>query len=138
MDKPFIEIDHSGDIGIHAWGTDVAQLIENVTLGLFSLIYRGTVESRVERELRVESSSEENLIVDWLCEVLSTIGARGELYGSVRVTRVGKHFAVGVLGGEQIDAARHDLRFEVKAATYHGLSVERRKDRLHARVIFDL
>jgi SHS2 domain-containing protein len=138
LEKPFVEIDHSGDIGIHAWGKDLANLIENVTLGLFSLIQRGEVESNVERRLKVESSSEDNLIVDWLCEVLSTIGTHGELYGSVKITRVGENFAEGVLRGEPIDTAKHDLRFEVKAATYHGLSVERRDDGIHARVIFDL
>ena len=138
MEKPFAEIDHSGDIGIEARGSDVKELLGNATLGLFSLLYRGKVRASVERRIRVESSSLEDLVVDWLSEVVTTGSARGELYGSVDVHDAGDHFAEGVVAGEPFDSAKHDPRFDVKAVTYHGLSVVETGDGLVARVIFDL
>jgi len=90
------------------------------------------------REINVVSSSDEDLLVDWLAEVIATIGTHGELYGNIEISEIGEHFAGGVLHGEMVDPARHDLRFDVKAATYHGLSVNKTTDGFRGRVIFDL
>ncbi len=138
MELPFIEVDHSGDIGIEATGGNIGELIENLTRGLFSLMHRGEVTPRVVRSIRVHSSSIEELLIDWLSEVIASSGVHGELYGSVFVERADENSAQGILGGEAVDPDRHNLRFEVKAATYHRLVVEKREDGLLARVIFDL
>lgn len=142
MDKIFEEIDHGGDVGIEAWGGDTARVLENTTLGLFSLMVRGGVRVRVERNLAVSASSPEDLLVDWLSEVISTASTRGEVYGEVEIHSTGPNSAVGVVRGEPIDPGRHELRFDVKAATYHGLLFERAGAREgaghHVRVVFDL
>ncbi len=138
MTKSFKEIDHSGDIGIEVWGKDMGEVLQNATMGLFALLCRNQVREVVERKVDVSSSSAEDLLVDWLAEVISTAGAYGELYGGVEIGRVGEWRAAGVLRGEKVDAKRHDLRFDVKAATYHGLAVEKRGGRYYGRVIFDL
>jgi SHS2 domain-containing protein len=138
VDRGFVEIDHSGDIGVEAWGEDLAGVLRNATLGLLSLMRWNPVEPVVERRLRVTSASAEDLLVDWLGEVISVTGTYGELYGEVDVERAGEWYAEGVLRGERIDPERHALRFDVKAATYHRVRVERRSDGYHARVIFDL
>jgi SHS2 domain-containing protein len=138
MTKQFAEIDHSGDIGIEAWGRDFAEMIENATRGLFGLLCRSEVQPVITREVRIESASAEDLLVDWLGEVISLSGAHGELYGGVTIRKTGEWYAEGALAGETFDATRHDLRFDVKAATYHGLTVEALESGFHGRVIFDL
>jgi SHS2 domain-containing protein len=134
----FIEIDHSGDIGIEVWGKDLAEVLENATMGLLSLLCRNEVQQGVERRIRVSSSSAEDLLVDWLGEVISVVGTYGELYGAARIDRIGEWYAEGVLRGERLDPEKHDLRFDVKGATYHGLAVGKRDDGYYGRVIFDL
>lgn len=138
MGTNFSEFDHAGDIGIEAWGGSLDELLRNAALGLLSLFHRGPVEPRVERRIRVSSPSAEDLLVDWLGEVISTIGTRGELYADVEVVRSGEWYAEGVLRGETVDPGRHGLRFDVKAATYHKLAVEKSARGYHGRVIFDL
>ncbi len=138
MSEPFYEIEHSGDIGIQAHGRDEKELFRNATLGLFGLMYRGTVTAVVERTLSVTSSSREDLLVDWLSEVIAECGTRGELYGEVVIRYVDDRSLEGVLRGETADPDRHQLRFDVKAATYHELELRADRDGLHARVIFDL
>ena len=138
MQGCFNEIDYGGDIGIEARGRDFAALLENATTGLLGLVSRGPVAPAVERKIHVTSSSSEDLLVDWLGEVITLSGVHGEVYGAVRVDRVGEWFADGVLHGEKVDPGKHDLRFDVKAATYHNLVVEKRPDGYYGRVIFDL
>jgi SHS2 domain-containing protein len=134
----FSEIDHSGDIGIEAEGRDLVDLIEGMTEGLFALFCRGGVAARVERRLEVTSTSVEDLLVDWLGEVIAAVGSHGELYVDVEIVEAGDFFVKGVLSGEKVDEDRHDLRFDVKAATYHGLMIDKRGAGYFGRVIFDL
>ena len=138
MPKDYTEVDYSGDIGIEARGRDLKELLENLTRGFFGLLCRSSVAAVVERRVEVDSASAEELIVDWLSEVLTEGNARGELYSEVAVQEVGQHYAKGVLRGEAVDPLKHDLRFDVKAATYHNISVTRESDGLRSRVIFDL
>jgi SHS2 domain-containing protein len=138
MGKKFEEFDHSGDVGIEAWGGDEVEALESATLGLFSLMVYGGVAHRVERSLEIGSGSDEEMIVDWLSEVIAVASTYGEVYGEVRIQRAGPHSVRGVIRGEPIEAGRHALRLEVKAATYHGLELTRTAEGCRVRVVFDL
>ena len=137
MAPDFVEIDHSGDIGIEAIGADMSEVLVNLTRGLFSLLYRGDIQPVAERAILIESRSTEDLAVDWLNEVIALGGTRGEAYGAVSVEVKGLT-AKGSVVGEPIDVARHRPRLDVKAATYHDVCVECIGETLRARVIFDL
>lgn len=134
----FVEIDHSGDVGVEAWGATRGETIANVTRGLFALWCRGRVGPTVERTVDVRSDSAADLLVDWLSDVIACAATRGEVYGEVEVIAADERSARGVIRGEIIDARRHALRFDVKAATYHRLVFEPTARGYHARVIFDL
>jgi SHS2 domain-containing protein len=137
-ERTYCEFDHSGDVGIEAWGDTHEKLFENATLGLLSLMATGPVGVVIRRELRVTSDRPSDLLVDWLSEIISTGAAHGEIYSGVRVDTIGERSAHGTVVGASVDPSRHDLRFDVKAATYHGLLYEQTRTGYHARVIFDL
>jgi SHS2 domain-containing protein len=136
--RTFQEIDHSGDVGIEAWGETPARLFENVTLGLMSLVATGPVGITVKRELVVHAERPSDLLVAWLSEVILSSATRGEVYSGVRIDDINECNVRGVVAGAPIDDARHTLRFDVKAATYHDLLYEETDDGYRARVIFDL
>lgn len=138
MGKKFKEIEHSGDVGIEAWGGDEVEALVNATLGLFSLMVYQGVTARVERKLEVRADNDEDMVVDWLSEVITTASTKGEVYGEVWIERTGPHAVRGVIRGEPIESGRHELRLEVKAATYHGLELKRTGDGCRVRIIFDL
>lgn len=136
--RGFREVDHSGDVGVEAWGETPAQALEEATRGLFSLLARGDVDDVVEREIAAASDDPATLVVDWLGEVILAGATHAEVYSRVRVDQYGNGSARGVVRGEPIDPARHGLRFDVKAATYHGLRYETSPDGVRVVVIFDL
>jgi SHS2 domain-containing protein len=138
VDETFKEFDHCGDVGIEAWGKTVERVIENATVGLFSLMTTRAVTPLVEREIYVDAASGEDALVDWLSEVITTASTFGELYADVSIERLAAFSLRGWIRGEPIDEHRHELRFDVKAATYHQLVFERIDEGFHARVIFDL
>jgi SHS2 domain-containing protein len=134
----FREIDWSGDVAVEAWGATRAAMLENATRGLFALMTWDAVEPAVQRRVEAAAPDAGALLVEWLCEVIRLAATHGEVYGGVRVEQADAESARGVLHGAAVDADRHQLRCDVKAATYHGLLVEETGDGFHCRVVFDL
>ena len=170
VETGFREFEHSGDVGIEAWGATHAALIENATRGLFGLlVWSGVGRNSANaagpvvqqptapglprsalvvpacgrpldatRGIVVHAASHADVVVDWLNEVVTAAAMHGEVYDDVLVQAADEDSASGTLYGEAFDPARHQRRFDVKAATYHGLVCEKTADGLHARIIFDL
>lgn len=138
MNAGFEEIDFSGDIGLAAWGTTRTELLAALARGLFGLMATHPPQGPDRRRIEIRSVSATDLMVDWLSEIILCAATHGELYGRVSVERSSETEAAAVLYGAPVDAARHGLRFDVKAATYHGLELLERPGRFEARVIFDL
>lgn len=132
------EIDHSGDVGLDIRGATRAELLENATRGLCRLMTWSFVEPVALRTLEVRASNFADLVVDWLSAVILSSATHAELYAGATLEVAEDGLATGTLHGASLDAARHQLRFDVKAATYHDLLVERTASGYHARVIFDL
>jgi SHS2 domain-containing protein len=132
------ELDHSGDVGIEVWGGSRAELLENATRGLCGLLSWSRVEPVLERELEVRAATFTDLVVDWLSAVILSAATRAELYAGATVEFAAEGHAKGRLRGAPLDPVRHELRFDVKAVTYHDIQVEQTPAGCHARVIFDL
>jgi SHS2 domain-containing protein len=132
------EIDHSGDIGLDITGASRAELLENATRGLCTLMTWSRVEPVAARAIEVRASSFTDLVVDWLSAVILSAATHAELYGGATLEIAEEGRAKGTLHGEPLDVARHRLRFDVKAATYHDILVEQTAAGFHARIIFDL
>ena len=134
----FAEVDYSGDIGIEAWGGSQSEVIANATRALMGLMCFNRVEPMVARPIRVSAASPGDVLVDWLSAVILSAATHGEVYGEVWVESADDRSAAGVVKGEAVDPARHELRFDVKGATYHALHYQQSDGRWSARVILDL
>jgi SHS2 domain-containing protein len=134
----FREMEHSGDVGLELWGATFADLLSNATRGLASLMTWSAIERASARRIEVQSSDVQSLLVDWLSAVILASATHAELYAAADVAVSEDVVASGVVFGEPLDPARHALRFDVKAATYHGIIVEETVCGYHARVVFDL
>lgn len=136
--RTFLEHDHSGDVAVEAWGDTRAAMFENATRGLLGLMAWSAPASVVERAVDAAGDDAGALLVAWLSEVIRLAATHGEMYGEVRVDDVTQSRARGVLRGAGADGHAEQLRFDVKAATWHDLLVEERGGVHHCRVVFDL
>ncbi len=143
------EIDHSGDVGLEARAATFAGLIEALSAGLMALRVSGPVRARERLDVGVEARGVEAAVVDWLNELVTTMdihawagasaSARCEPADPDPRARDAVVRVTGGIEGEPLDPTRHAVRFDVKAATWHGLDVRRGDDGAwRARVIFDL
>ena len=124
-ERGFRHSDHTADVGIEAWGPDLATAFAEAALGLAALMADpDTVREREERRVIVEADDPGDLLVRWLSEIVALTDSAGLVWRRFEVTTLGKTHLEGSAFGEPIDATRHRLRTAVKAVTYHALSVD--------------
>lgn len=131
--------EHTADVGLRATADTLSGLMEALAEGLADLICpRANVRAAETRELSVRAEDREALCVDFLWEVMSAIQADRFALAAVRVTEASETSVTAELSGESLDPDRHEIAAEVKAVTYHKLSVEPTDDGWAGQVILDL
>jgi len=95
----------------------------------------------VEREVTLEASSLDELMVVWLEELLFLFEVEALLFSGadVRVEERPSGFGLRATArGVTYDPERHPLKVLIKGVTYHELTVEKTAEGWRARVIFDI
>jgi len=141
--------DHTADVGLTAWADSLGELLAALAEGLTDVICsRSQIRPAAMRKLDVEAQDPEALAVDFLSRVLYIFAVDRFLLAeaSVKVLSGGPGAPGGggrtaisaELAGETYDPARHEIRTEVKAVTYHQLKIAPEAGRWVGRVILDL
>lgn len=135
----FEVIDHTADVGIIAYGKDLKEAFANAAYGMFSQIadLEG-VKEEVERDIIIQSSDQEALLVDWLNELLYLFDVDHIIFSRFEITELSPKSLQAAVYGERIDTLRHQLKTPVKAATYHMLKVETKKNGARVQFILDI
>ena len=139
MGKTFEIIDHTADIGIIAYGSDLKQLFSNAALALFSLITKPeSIKERLQRNLEINSQDKDSLLVEWLNELIYLFDSEHILFKRFKIESLGNNQLKATCYGEKFDPSRHRIEIGVKAATYHMLEVGEDSSGYKAQVIFDI
>lgn len=118
--------DHTADVGIVAYGSDLKEAYANVAYGMFSLIADlKEVHEEIQRDIDIQALDRESLVVDWLNELLYIFDVDQVIFSRFEITALSQSQLRAKAYGEKIDTSRHQLKTEVKAATYHLLKVEK-------------
>ncbi len=129
-------LDHTADIRIQAFGTDLNEIFENSAYALFDqIVDLSTVVPKGEEKIEIEARSADSLLVDYLNELIFIESAMGILFSSFSVNVRGTHLRSSARG-EKIDRKRHLLKDDVKAVTYHMLELNIEKG--YAKFIIDV
>lgn len=133
---PYSYIEHTSDIGISAAGADIKEAFESGVEAMLSVMFDlATVSEKQSVEVAAEAPSIELLFVEVLNEVLSLQGrdslALKRLHAVEIVESVGRCSFKGTAHGEPFDREKHDVRTEVKGATYSGLRHTTGEDGAH-------
>jgi SHS2 domain-containing protein len=138
MNKDFEILNHTADIGVIAYGADLRQAFANAARGLFSLIAElDDVEEALYRDIELAAGDVESLLVGWLNELVYYFDTEGIIFKRFDVIQLdGTHLKARGYG-EKADSAKHTLKREVKAATYHMLEVDE-NDGCRVQVLFDI
>lgn len=131
--------EHTADLGLRINAANLGELFTDAAGGLFSVMVSNIDAVRTGEEISfsIEADDIEELLHDWLAELLYTFHARRLVLGDFHI-KVDAAKLTATARGEPIDLKRHDIEVEVKAITWHGLKVERCDEGWLAEVIVDV
>jgi SHS2 domain-containing protein len=132
-------LDHPSDIGIEAHGATCGEAFDHAASALLAIILDPSkVQSTLQRLITIDAADTEQLLVRWLSEILYLYDGQGFVVASSTITRCTQTTLEAVVSGEPFDATRHPTRMDVKAVTYHQLSVRQDAAGWHLRVFLDI
>jgi len=135
--KRFELIEHTADVGLAAYGKNLAEAFANAAYGMFSIIAELDNVKEVEsRRLEIKEDDMESLLFEWLNSLLYYFDVEMLLFKRFDIMEFGEDRLVAQCFGEKYDPSRHQLKTGVKSATYHLLEVDKVKNRV--QVIFDV
>lgn len=131
-------IDHTADIGIRVRGNSLCAVIEKSVLALSDLmIGKLKIIGKEEREFKIEEENTEIALVRILEEILYLFESQRFAVSECKVDKKKNNYKIKLKGKvynlEEIKEAT-----EIKAVTYHKLSVKKLNEHWEATVIFDI
>ena len=137
--KTYRLFDHTADLGMEFFGGSREELFVSAGAGIFDVIADiNRIKTEKTFQINVEGLDLEDLLVNWLRELLYLHQVKRMLLSEFHITEMDAVHLKGEVRGEPIDVKRHEIKKEVKAATYHNIEVIENKGRWTARVIFDV
>lgn len=133
----FEEIEHTADLALRVYGGDLQELFCNAALGMFSLMADlALVRPQVERRASLESIDHESLLVDWLNELLYMAEEHGEIYCAFTIATLSATEIVSQVRGAKYDSRK--LVKQIKAVTFHDLSIKQAAQGYTTTIVFDV
>lgn len=137
--KPFEFFEHTADIGVRVRGATLPELFVNAARAMYEAFGQlQKSEVNCQRSVELKAERVEDLLHDWLAELLFEVEVNRALYDEMEVAVAPGKLTASLRGGV-IDFDRSCTEQEIKAVTYHQLRVEQMPDQSwSARVIFDV
>ncbi len=135
-------IDHTADVAVALDGRSPGELFASALHALTdTMTPREGVRPSVTQPVTLEAPTLEDLLVDWLNELLYRVEVQNMLFFDADVTVAegdGRWRLSATVRGEPFDPVRHPAKVLVKSATYHGLNVVHDDRTWKARIVFDI
>ena len=141
IEKAYDYIEHTADTGIIASGKTLEQVFVNCALGMLNLITDlESIGNTVTKEVLVNAGDNnfETLLIEWLNELLYIYDVDRTVFSTFDIISLNRGSLSARCSGEKIDHSRHIIKTEIKAATYHMLSITKTNGLYRAQVIFDI
>lgn len=134
QDAGYREREHTADWELEVWAPDLPGLLEQAARGMYQLAgTRIKQGQRIQRKYELPISDEENLIVDFLSELLFLAEDEGLAFDEYSL-EIGQDTLHVELTGAPLDS----MDKEIKAVTYHKLDVRHTELGLIVNIIFDV
>ncbi len=137
MGRKFLDLE--ADVGFEVWSEDLNSLFEEAALAMYEVMVDvGRVDPKVGRNIEVSAPDLEMLLHHWLSELLFITEVEKLVFSRFKVSVADQGHLRGEALGDFIDPEKHDPRTEVKAVTYHRLSVFREDGLWRCTVVLDI
>jgi SHS2 domain-containing protein len=134
---------HTADIGIRLKNKTLSGLFEDAAFALLDIICDTTkVKPAFGRTISVEAINDEELLNLFLSVLLQEFTVKNNLIKKTQVTEIravtsGRKLSA-VISGQTYNPKCHTIKAEIKAVTFHNLSIKKTETGYTAEVVFDV
>ncbi|MBN1486925.1 MAG: archease [Anaerolineae bacterium] len=128
------EIDHTADLALHIWATDLEDLFTTAARGMFQLLTGDvSIESSHQEFFSLAALDVETLLVDWLNELLYLNEVKGLVFDTFAFDKLSPTRLRAQIRGALV---REYINY-IKAATFHNLEILKTEDGYETEIVFD-
>ncbi len=137
--KKYRTFNRSSDLAVKIFGNSQAELFANSGFALFDLMTQiENVEVKEHMTLEVEGADRDDLVVNWMRELLYLYQGSGYLLKEFVVQEVKDTYIRGEVSGEKFDPDRHEIQREIRAVVSHQSRMEKTGNQWTAQVVLEL
>jgi len=128
------EVDHTADIAIRVWGENFQALLRQAADGLYDLMgIKPIRNSPAEVRFDLPQGTKEDILVDFLNELLYLSDEKRQILNDFLFSENNDEFEIQAAGCQILSQER-----QIKAVTFHNLSVEETNHGFKAIITFDV
>lgn len=132
-------IDHTADLGIIVKDPDIKGLFIFAARAMTDLMVKGDVsKGEAIRDVLVEGEDLQDIMVKWLGEILYLFVGEKLIADSIEIRSINPTQLESTLTLTHLNPEYHQVTREIKAVTYHQISVDKVGDGWEAKIIFDI
>ncbi len=129
--------DLKSDVLYEAYGKDKEELFENAAEGLFSIICQiEKVEPKKKKEIEVEGEDPEDLMFNWLQELITAVDVDEMFFSEFRIKELEDTHLKAICLGESTSPEKGET--VVKALTYYKYGLKKTKKGYKVTVSLDI
>ena len=129
--------EHQADIGIRGIGSSLEEAFSEAARAMFSVMINIDKVTPVKSiAVSCKADNDEELLVEFLNRLLTEANINDMVFSKF-IVQIRNHELTGAAKGENLDLEKHEIKTEVKAATYSQLKIER-NDKFIAQCIVDV
>ncbi|MDJ0725355.1 MAG: archease [Prochloraceae cyanobacterium] len=133
--KSFEEIEHTADRAYRVRGKNLRELFVRAARGLYSLVeMQLKSETKTVRSIELEAIDPESLLVAWLNELLYLHESEGLGFDRIQIDYLDRTSLKATVQGTSTRKWLEDI----KAVTYHNLSIRETESGLEVTLVLDV
>jgi SHS2 domain-containing protein len=137
--KKYRLMTRQSELAVRVVGNSQADLFANSAFALFDVMTDlEKIEVKERLPLEVEGADRDDLMVNWMRELLYLYQGSGYLLKDFQIREVKDTLVKADVCGEKIDPDRHDMKTEITAVAYHQSRMEKTGNQWTAQLIFEV
>jgi SHS2 domain-containing protein len=131
---------HQSELAVKVVGASQADLFANSAYTLFDVMVADLdkVDCKDHIPLEIEGTDRDDLMVNWMRELLYLYQGSGYLLKDFQIREVKDTVVKAEVAGEKIDPDRHEIKQEIAAIAFHKSRMDKTGNQWTAQVIFEV
>ncbi|MGE5854225.1 MAG: archease [Deltaproteobacteria bacterium] len=131
---------HQSELAVRVVGNSQADLFANSALTLFDVMVTDVqkIDCKESIPLEVEGTDRDDLMVNWVRELLYLYQRSGYLLKEFLILEVKDTLFKADVRGEKIDPDRHEIQQEIAAVASHKSRMQKTGNQWTAHLIFEI